>query len=390
MRYYIDTLSHHLTVNEQFNSFISAFLPMAMESSVLYDALVAFASGHLSLNDQSYKVSALEAHSKAMNNMAAALNNPQNEITWYETKAATCLAFVIGEVCVGSCDRWYTHLNGAKLIIESATANASSGVVLRGPDAFKNSSEGQWILRNFAYHDIVGSVTLRRRPLLDCSYLDGITDVVDTYLGVATGLLRYVSKLCCLDEETKLESGLSAEESAKRTAQFHSTCASVEDELHRWQCRQDATPDLVALAHALRSAVLIFLYRLVRSRIEDEESSDQNMVLSSSGAWELLPTKVRTQVSNIVRHVCDIPVGTHAESAILFPLFLAGGEATEEEHMEAIRMRLKMTLQKRRFQNIALSLDTLEDLWQKRRSDDGARVDWTQILDEYGEPLLLT
>ncbi|KZL78429.1 C6 transcription factor, partial [Colletotrichum tofieldiae] len=388
MRYYITVLCHYLTASEQFNSFLSAFLPMAMESTVLYDALVAFASGHLSLSNESYRVSALEAHSTAISNLATALSEPQQHITWYETNAATCLAFVIGEVCVGDNHGWSAHLNGAKLLIESAVANSSAGVLLRGPDVFKKSSEGQWILRNFAYHDIIGSVTLRRRPLLDCSYLDGITDVIDTYLGVATDLLRHVATLSNLDEETKPRPELTAKEIATRKGLFHATCTEVEQELQHWQCRHDAAPELAALAHAFRSAVLIVLYRLIRDRITSEDD-DKEEKLAAPG-WDILPTKMRTQVSNILRHVSDIPMGSHTESAILFPLFLAGGEATEDEYMDAVRVRLRMTLQKRQFQNIARSLSILEDLWQRRRAANESRVDWTYILDETGEHLLLT
>ncbi|KAJ3950256.1 uncharacterized protein N0V96_001400, partial [Colletotrichum fioriniae] len=368
----------------------SEFLPMAMESSVLYDALVAFASGHLSLSNESYRVSALEAHSTAITNLATALSQPQHEISWYETKAATCLAFVIGEVCVGDNDGWCAHLNGAKLIIESAVVNPSSGTTLRGPEVFKLSSEGQWILRNFAYHDMIGSVTMRRRPLLDCNYLDGITDVVDTYLGVATDLLRYVATLSSIDEETRLDVTLGAEEMTRRRESFHATCDGVEQELQDWRCRPDAAPELAALAHAFRSAVLIVLFRLIRSRLSLDELSTRD-ASSQVTRWGILPTKMRTQVSNILRHVSDIPVGSHTESAILFPLFLAGGEATEDEHMDAVRVRLQMTLQKRRFQNISRSLIILEELWQRRQSSDlTEEVDWTDILDETGEHLLLT
>ncbi|KAL2884480.1 hypothetical protein SGCOL_000428 [Colletotrichum sp. CLE4] len=363
---------------------------MAMESSVLYDALVAFASGHLSLSNESYRVSALEAHSTAITNLATALSQPQHEITWYETKAATCLAFVIGEVCVGDNDGWSAHLNGAKLIIESAVANSSSGTVLRGPEVFKRSSEGQWILRNFAYHDMIGSVTMRGRPLLDCSYLDGITDVVDTYLGVATDLLRHVATLSSVDEETRLDVDIGTEEIARRKEVFQATCEEVEQELEDWRCRPDAAPELAALAHAFRSAVLIVLFRLIRSRLSSEEGSTRDES-SEATTWDVLPTKLRTQVSTILRHVSNIPVGSHTESAILFPLFLAGGEATEEEHMDAVRVRLQMTLQKRRFQNISRSLIILEELWQRLQSSASTeKVDWTDILDETGEHLLLT
>ncbi|KAK1569629.1 fungal-specific transcription factor domain-containing protein [Colletotrichum navitas] len=388
MRYYITVLCHYLTASEQFNSFLSAFLPMAMESNVLYDALVAFASGHLSLSNESYKLTALKAHSTAISNFTTALSAPQQHVTWYETQAATCLAFVVGEVSRGDNHGWSAHLHGAKLLIESAVVNTSKGRVLRGPDVFKNSSEGQWILRNFAYHDIIGSVTLRRRPLLDCGYLDGITDVVDTYLGVATDLLRHVATLSILDEETKLGPEFAAEDISKRKALFYVTCSKVEQDLQHWQCRHDAAPELAAMAYAFRGAVLIILYRLIRDRLTSE--GDGKGGRFTAPGWNTLPAKIRTQVSNILRHVSDISIGSHTESAILFPLFLAGSEATEDGHMDAVRVRLQMTLQKRQFQNIARALTILEDLWQRRQVAGTGQVDWTDILDETGEHLLLT
>ncbi|EFQ31512.1 uncharacterized protein GLRG_06801, partial [Colletotrichum graminicola M1.001] len=323
MRYYITVLCHYLTASEQFNSFLSAF-----------------ASGHLSLSNESYKVTALKAHSTAISNFTIALSTPQQHVTWYETQAATCLAFVVGEVSRGDNGGWSSHLHGAKLLIESAVVNTSNGRVLRGPDVFKSSSEGQWILRNFAYHDIIASVTLRRRPLLDCSYLDGITDVVDTYLGVATDLLRHVATLSILDEETKLGPDFAAEDISKRQALFY--------------------------------------------------GDGKGGRFTATVKWDTLPAKICIQVSDILRHVSDISIGSHTESAILFPLFLAGSEATEDGHMDAVRVRLQMTLQKRQFQNIARSLAILEDLWQRRQVAGASQVDWTDILDETGEHLLLT
>ncbi|KAF7547209.1 hypothetical protein G7Z17_g7903 [Cylindrodendrum hubeiense] len=389
MGYYIAVLTRHLTVSEKFNSFLSAFLPMAMESVVLSDALLALASGHLSLVNKAYKVTALEARSNAIRNLAAAISTPSNMINRHETNAAACLAFVISEVGTGDCKGWYNHLQGTKNIIMSATAYSASGKVLHGPDAFKTSPEGQWVLRNFAYHDIVGSVTLRKRPLLDGSYLAGITDVVDSYLGVATELLCFLAKISCLDEYTKFNEHLPGEEVIRRKALFHSTCASLEKQLRDWHCHPAASPGLAAVAYAFRSAVLIVFYRLVRSRLYPVDIGREDLH-SKSSLIDIVQSKIHTQVTNTLSHVADIPIGTTPESALLLPLFLAGGEAREEGHIDAVRQRLRMTLEKRQFQNVSRALEVLEDLWELRKDQNGIEADWSHILDTTRGDLLLT
>ncbi|KAH7163583.1 fungal-specific transcription factor domain-containing protein [Dactylonectria estremocensis] len=390
MGYYITVLTRHLTVSEQFNSFLSAFLPMAMESVVLSDALLALASGHLSLINNSYKVTALEARSIAIRNLAMAIGTPSSLTTWHEITAAACLIFVVSEVGTGDCKGWYSHLKGAKNIIMSASVCSSSGKTLRGPEAFKTSSEGQWVLRNFAYHDIIGSVTLRKRPLLDSSYLDGITDVVDSYLGVATELLCFLATISSLDEDTKLNENMSSHEARSRDALFHSTSATLEKRLQDWHCNPDAPADLAAVAYAFQSAALIVFYRLVRSRLNLGDHTSLRTLYSNSRLVGIVQSKIRDHVSKIMSHVTSIPIGTAPESALLFPLFMAGGEAEEVCHVDLIRKRLQMTLEQRQFQNVSRALEILERLWDLRQRKDGANADWSHILDASGGYLLLT
>lgn len=361
---------------------------MAMESTTLYEGLLALASGHLSLAEESYKVVALECRSVALNKLAAAISRPSNQITDHETNVAACLALVVGDVSTGNCLGWYAHLSGAKQIIVSAAARSNTGRALHGPEVFKENPEGRWILRNFAYHDIIGSVTMRRKPLLSPAYLDGITDIVDSYVGVATGLLEYISQINCLDEETRIDDCMTDEEVQRRTSEFHGTCAALEQGLLAWSCPPNAQEYLDSMAYTFRAAVLILLYRLARARLEDRGHGSA----SASGPWvrDMLRLKIRTQVYEILSRVGDIPPGATAESALLFPLFIAGGEATEDDQMEFVRLRLETTLQKRKFQNIGKALEILGDLWSLRKSRGGESVDWTQVLEASGGTLLLT
>ena len=367
---------------------------MAMESAALFDVLLALSSGHLSLTDESHKVSALENRSTAILNLAKTISTPSDELSRHETNAAACLGFVIYEAGVGDCRAWYTHLKGAHQIIASTSAK-SSGKLLEGPGAFKTSTEGQWILRNFAYHDVIGSITLRRRPLLNGDYLDGITDVVDSCVGVAVGLLAILARISCLDADT-CHNWQTTTMDHQTQQYFITTSANLEQALLAWTCHPNAEPGLAALAYTYRNAALITLYRLIRNRLKTGYITSLDTHPSPSPSHptpcplETIQTKIQTQVSDTLTHLSNIPIGSEPESALLFPVFTIGGEARHEAQMEVVRTRLRHMAEKRHFRNLLQARWVLEDLWDLRSKANGVEADWTQIQDAAGVDLLLT
>jgi transcriptional activator protein UGA3 len=152
-------------------------------------------------------------------------------------------------------------------LITSAEVTTDSGKVLKGIDAFKTTAEGQWILRNFAYHDIIGSISSRQKLLLDGSYLVGIADVVDSYLGVATELLALAAVVRLFEEEEHLGEDSPIETRRQNKYRFFSVCSHLERRLKGWRCRDDTSTELVAVAYAYRCAILIVLYRAMRNRL---------------------------------------------------------------------------------------------------------------------------
>lgn len=362
---------------------------MAMESVALFSVLLALGTAHISLTDASQHVAALETRSSAIRSLSTSLSAPSNELAYHETNAAACLAFVIYEAGVGDCKAWYTHLKGTHHVIAS-TSVSFNGKLLKGPEAFKISTEGQWILRNFAYHDILGSVTLRRKPLLDCDYLDGITDVVDSCVGVAAGLLRILARISCLDEDTRQQDPLSEDDKVAQRHDFQDLYIQLEQELLSWMCQPGTPPGLAALAYAYRNASLVILYRLMRNRLTSgylTALTSDDLVQKATTATE---AKIQAQISDTLQHISDIPSGTAPEAALLFPIFMIGGEVLEEGQIDAVRSRLQMMADKRQFRNLWQARKILEELWELRRTSNGVDVDWTHILDATGSDLLLT
>ena len=110
---------------------------------------------------------------------------------------------------------------------------------------------------------------------------------------------------------------------------------------------------------------------------------------SDTRASQSIQDKIETQVEEVLSHVAKVPLGATPESPLLFPLFIAGGEALQGHQMDAVRSRLKHTLEQRRFLNIATALEVLEELW-RRRGREEPELDWTNVLDGHDKQLLLT
>jgi transcriptional activator protein UGA3 len=320
---------------------------------------------------------ALETRSTAINTLSTALMAAQNDLGLHETNAAACLALLISEVCQGDREIWYSHLLGASSIITSATSGST-----RGADALKETSEGQWILRNFAYHDVLASVTLGHRPLLEASYLEGITDVVDSCLGVATSILQYISSISIVGAE------LANQESTLTSSDIAQHLTEIENQLVQWQCPLNTPSDLSAVAHAYRASAEVLLFRTWRKALEIRRIQADTKSIKSCKEG------IDRAVRDVLDSIDSIPVQSIAEGPLVFPLFIAGGNASSEDQRNKVRHRMNATLGKRMFLNINRALEVLEALWAQQDGQDlqssDSGPDWTQILTTSGGGLILT
>ena len=105
---------------------------------------------------------------------------------------------------------------------------------------------------------------------------------------------------------------------------------------------------------------------------------------------DLLHSKISFQVSEIMRYISAISVGSAPEAAILFPLFIAGGEAHDQNQQEEIRLRLQQSFAKRNFCNIKSALEVLENVWRRERGAECRLVAWEEVLRELGWEVILT
>ncbi|KAF5571512.1 hypothetical protein FPHYL_258 [Fusarium phyllophilum] len=341
MNHYIRVLSELLTISKSNNSFLSDFLPLAMESPALAEALIAYSSGHMSHSDPSYSTVSLAARSRALCELSMTISRPDQT----ETALSACLILLTSEVCLGSHQSWYSHLVGAKHLI-ACTQSQADGSLVKGAEALRLTSEGRWILRNFTYHDIIGSVTLGTKPLLCPDYLRDITYEFDTYLGVASQILVYIGQTTCLSFSTNdVEIGTHPSRN----------CLSIQHAIESWTCPARTPGTLQAAAYAYRGAALIYLHRKIRHQLE----ADTNFSVACGMSMNTLNGKLQAIVEDTLDIIGQVPENDVSESSLLFPLFIVGGEVERIEQMEFVRATLQVSYNKLRFRNISRALEVL-------------------------------
>jgi len=361
---------------------VLVFLPMAMDSPTLQKSIIAWSSAHFSLSSKPHLVHALQNRSSALLEVASSLNSTSISSD-SDTLLASCLVLCGTEIALGDTDNWYQHLRGAKQIILSAKSTGVGGAELKSAQCFVKERDGQWLLRNFAYHDVLGSLTSNERPLISGSYwLHDERVVVDTYVRIGSRILAMMSEICELDAGSKdpliyLSNGENLGVPGSGDVEFWQTADDLEFRLQQWTCPAIFDDCLMELAEAYRTSALIALYRKQRFRCANYT---EGRLLS------LIEVKIASAADQTIAHIQRIPLQSLPECGLLFPLFMAGGDTLEAKHIEIVRLRLQILLENRKFGNIGRATEVLEELWRLRvtgaKGPQGRSLDWMDILQE--------
>ncbi|RDW60680.1 hypothetical protein BP6252_12063 [Coleophoma cylindrospora] len=380
LKYYAQVLSMLCSTSVESNSFINVFMPMAMDSQPVLNSLLAWTAGHIKFFDESYSPVASEYRSAALVSLASALPSNANP----DTTLAACLVLC---AAASPTNHWYDHLQGAKSIIESASMTSPTGTLLTGTECFMQTPDGQWLLRHFAYHDVLGAVAMGTKPLIAGPYwLPRGGFILDAYVGVASEILAMISEICCLTYENKT-SQVALEwdnqdwmpEPSLEGFQSWYPLLDLESRITNWECPTTTQEYLVELAESYRLAALICLYRKARDFFPSDTPH--------------INLRISQHVAELVRILESIPYQSMAEGGLLFPLFIAGGETMDDVSISIIRTRLQGLLAHRGFAHTGLSTEILEELWRLKKRDvkspEGRNVDWLDILKRRGIKLML-
>ncbi|KAH8423032.1 fungal specific transcription factor domain-containing protein [Aspergillus melleus] len=357
--------------------------------------LIAWSSAHLSLLDKSFEHVAMQNRCAALSDLRNALEtNPAN----VETNLAMSLILCsLESIMADNGDAWYLHLVGASGVISYSIDIMSIGddeYPSRVLQSFEDDHAARWLLRNFAYRDVVMAVARDQAPLLSSHHFLTLDDPLrpDVYFGLASEILEIVSHTAVLNDKLKtminmIQPGLETDsiiesnngDSLLSLSDIAVKLVALEMRLKQWTCPPSEDMALRLLAESYRSSALIFLYRVMRR--------------GNLGNEDELSSKAAAQVASTVDSIERMPIRSLAECTLLFPLFLAGGEATEESHIKTIRTRMLDMIDSRSFRNVEVALSVLEKLWRlrmARKSTTSVRVDWLDIIRREGINLSLS
>ncbi|KAJ5511064.1 transcriptional regulator family: Fungal Specific TF [Penicillium expansum] len=370
---------------------------MAMYSPPLLTSLIAWSSSHLSLRDTSFLQVATQNRCVALRDLRNALES--DSINVEITLAMSLVLCSLESIMADNRSAWYLHLVGAAGIIAS---KLNSLLSLERPEQmlehmlqqFADAYTGRWLLRNFAYRDIVTSVAQDRSPLLSSHHFLTLDEprLPDSHFGLASEILEILSITSTLKEELKNllstpagagesdQGGFDDDPQVMRMLELVSEFVSLEARLAEWKCPLSADMSLTLLAESYRSSAMINLYRVIRWACPERQD-------------ELL-AKTTSQVAAIVSSVAQMPARSLPECALLFPLFLAGGEATLESHIESIRKRMLDMINSRASRNVEVALSVLEELWLIKMLPESpelsVQIDWLDIVRRDGIYLSLS
>lgn len=358
-------------------------------------SLIAWSSSHLSLRDTAFQQVAIQNRCAALRELRSPLDSDQANME--VTLAISLVLCSLESIMADDGEAWYLHLVGAAGIIASnarESSEESEQALQHMLYRFEDACAGRWLLRNFAYRDIIMSVSRDRAPLLRSYHFLRLDEpqLPDSHFGLASEILEIISFTSTLNEQIRDwlttaaaegELGLGRSDEAQRSiqiAELMAKLAALESRLIDWTCPSSPDMSLRLLAESYRSSALIHLYRVMRKACPDRR--------------DVISAMVTGQVATIVNSVEQMPSRSLPECTLLFPLFLAGGEATQESHVKSIRYRMLDMIHSRRFRNMEVALSILEKLWPLRTvgksADISVQIDWIDIIRQEGVHISLT
>ncbi|KAM0447616.1 hypothetical protein ACHAPV_009139 [Trichoderma viride] len=399
MRYYTSTLAIMLSATAENNCFLSVLLPMAFDCGTLLDAMAAWSSAHLALRDPSFHNVSLQHRGRVLSNLGAALNG--NNLSGEMCLAITMAMCSMETISDATTSGWAHHLLGAAAVLQSGSSDVQKDALQKSKTIINSywleSVDRKWLVRNFAYHDILMSVSLDRRPLITGDYwMSADDEMADPYFAFASRIMLLTSEISvlnadCADYELSLDDeGSSPEEyeyasifeglpSQSKYDTFLQRARSIADELREWKCPAvSADTPLGFLSQTYQSAGLIYLHDVLQKYFPQHSA-------------DILTEGIDVYVESVCDAAQKVPEGSLAECSLLFPLFIAGGEAKDETHIERIKNRLYTMNKWRRFRNVNACREVLEELWERRSElRETETLSWRDIVRERGWQLALS
>jgi hypothetical protein len=359
LKYYLEHLAPLCSIlQEGSNDFRNVILPMAIDDSSLLYALFTYASIHLPSSGPIPAITPL-MRLKFETQAARGLSDAIRRNSVSEGTIACALICSTAEVVSGDTKKWLLHLQGAGHLLNQ----------LGGPKRLLRSSDGRFLLRNFAYHDIMAAFSTGGQPRFRGIYWldDSRLNSPDCLIGLAHEIIGHMSDICYFIANTKDQDSTVPYPKIDVIQQGEALAQSLRSQPLSI-CTTLNPSEMESLRHhaeSYRFAALLHLYRFL------------SPFAAKSDAYSSQMTEC---IQNIMEHVYQMPSNIACEVGLVFPLFMAGVNAADDEAKSTyIRSRLENIESWTKFEHVARARELLESLWASGRTDWEAlvqKLDW--------------
>lgn len=359
LKYFLSDVAPLCSILQQDGaSFCSVLLPMAIVDSSLLHALFVYASVHFDANAPDATAITPRARLGFESNVARGISDAIARNTVTESTLACALVVSTAHVIGGDTSRWLLHLQGAGHLVNHL-----------GPPRLLKIPDGVFLLRYFAYHDIMAALSTGRRPSIEGVYwvhdVDATVHSADSFMGLTHHILKHITNICAFVADTSdLDPSSSCDRLAKETLRAESIAEALRSQDLRLQLTSTNSHSeaLIHHAEAFRFAALFHLYR---------------WLLHTCGPSAIYERHMAECVQHIFSHVSLVPLNLYCEIGLLFPLFMAGvGGGNDASTVHYIQTRLDYIETWTKFKHVTRARELLQLLW------DQGRTDWEVMLRE--------
>ncbi|KAK2761683.1 hypothetical protein FQN54_001511 [Arachnomyces sp. PD_36] len=359
LKYFLSDVAPLCSILQQDGaSFCSVLLPMAIVDSSLLHALFIYASVHFDATAPVPTSITPRARLRFESHVARGISDAISRNTVTESTVASALVVSTANVIGGDTSRWLLHLQGAGHLLNHL-----------GPLRLLKIPDGMFLVRYFAYHDIMAALSTGRRPSIQGVYwaqdVDADVHSADSFMGLAHHIFRHITDICTLVADTSdLNPPSSSERVANETLRAENIAHALRSQDLRLQlsCADNHSEALVHHAEAFRFAALFHLYR---------------WLLQLCGPNPIYEQHMAECVQHIFTHVSLVPMNLYCEIGLLFPLFMAGlGAGNDANTVQYIQTRLDYIETWTKFKHVRRARELLQLLW------DQGRTDWEVMLRE--------
>ncbi|CAI5756273.1 unnamed protein product [Candida verbasci] len=393
--YYVEVLSQKVSISpssqNDSNSFQKIFLPLAHRDKGVFYSLLVWSGFHLGgyWSDESQKFFNI-----ALDHLSKNTSSERNDII---IKLATLMILVGAEICKGDVKNWSVYLNWGWNLL------SKNGGILN----FNSSKEENWLISNFAYHDLLASSSIERGTYFPSEEYEVIFNDEQGYskgslnplLGVSKVLYRIIGDISTLLFESKKlldqyynrDGDGDGNGDGNGDADESDTDSEISDHAFSIKLLNSIISKVEKLETEINNAKpdKKDLINLTDQELELQLTLFEAFQLSSKlflkqSIMKCNPSQLESQmINNDLIKCLDILVGTSVQASLVFPIFMSGIHCVTTFDRIKMSERIDQFIKLYGMWNVTRVKFVIEKIWKDNPNGDSV-IDWHSSLKELG------